>query len=129
MKQILGDKAQYVKTDNIQSHLNVDIKPYKKKEEISDGMVIGTPFGFKHEIKVTFDSSTGFQGLPKEWEETLKSQISKIEVLDNPDIVMKAMRFVMNGPEQQKREKTGKLSDFLIKDDPTTIFGKLQKNR
>jgi len=31
MKEILGEKAQYIKTDNIQSHLNVDIKASKKK--------------------------------------------------------------------------------------------------
>lgn len=69
-------------------------------------------------------------GLPEEWENALKQQIDAKEINeDNQDVVVKALGFVMTGPSlgQQKREKTGKLSDYLIKEDPTTCFGKLTK--
>eukprot|EP01080_Neovahlkampfia_damariscottae_P007050 gene7050-11213_t len=134
MKEFLGDKAQYISVDDISDDLKVDshaIKGQKKKTAPQDELVVvGTPFGFKHEVKVTFDTDTGtFKGLPNEWENTLKKEFSETDIKDHNDVVFNALQFVMDGPNAnaQKKEKSGKLSDFLIPDDPNTVFGKLTK--
>jgi len=49
---------------------------------------VSSPYNVKHQIHVDFNSATGFSGLPKEWESMLQGNISKAEVLENPDAVL-----------------------------------------
>lgn len=99
-----------------------------KKQEILN-MVISEPFDFKHHIHVDYNSETGFSGLPPEWEKILKSgQISKEEVIANPEEVIAALEFTAAGFEKISKTpnaKKPKLVDFLSSEDPTKEFGKL----
>lgn len=47
-----------------------------------------------HRVHVNFNTTTGFEGLPPEWEAMLKSSgITKDEVLDNSDAVLSVLEF------------------------------------
>ncbi|GAM22823.1 hypothetical protein SAMD00019534_059980 [Acytostelium subglobosum LB1] len=60
----------------------------KKKPEV------GLPFNVKHNVHVDYNSVTGFEGLPKEWEIVLKaSGITKEEVVDQPQAVLDVLDF------------------------------------
>jgi hypothetical protein len=93
-------------------------------------LVISKPFNFKHDIHVTTDSESGFVGLPEEWEKILTNNLTKEQVVDNPEIAKNALTFLMsndkNSSIKSKSEK-GKLQDYILEEDPTTIFGKLTK--
>jgi hypothetical protein len=54
----------------------------KKIDKEDDIKEISKPFGFKHEIKVTADSS-GLKGLPKEWEDILYKDLTEEEINGN----------------------------------------------
>ncbi|CAE7843832.1 pakA [Symbiodinium sp. KB8] len=74
---------------------------WKKTGDKSAGWLIGEPFNVKHEYHVQVDASApnGFVGLPPQWEAMLgASGISKSEVDDNPDAVLDALQFHMQGP-------------------------------
>ncbi|PRP81253.1 hypothetical protein PROFUN_02087 [Planoprotostelium fungivorum] len=59
-----------------------------------DTLEIGTPFNVQHNIHVDFNSTTGFEGLPPEWEVLLTtSGIKKDQVMENPDAVLDALKF------------------------------------
>lgn len=89
---------------------------------------ISKPFGFKHNIHVDFNSETGFSGLPPEWEKLLKGAgISKEDALKNADDVLRAVEFVAQGPVLGAHRPKKKLQDFILPDDPTKVFAKLQK--
>eukprot|EP00026_Physarum_polycephalum_P003456 Phypoly_transcript_03468.p1 GENE.Phypoly_transcript_03468~~Phypoly_transcript_03468.p1 ORF type:complete len:698 (+),score=137.43 Phypoly_transcript_03468:114-2207(+) len=65
-------------------------KKKPKEKEIS----IGTPFNVNHRVHVNFNTTTGFEGLPMEWEAMLKSSgITKDEVIDNSDAVLSVLEF------------------------------------
>lgn len=74
------------------------IKAFFKKKEKEEVMSIGTPYAYKQNFHVGFDSATGqFQGLPPEWSAMLKvSGISAEEAEENPDEVMKVLAFQSN---------------------------------
>ncbi len=56
--------------------------------------VVSEPFNVQHNIHVNFDSKTGFEGLPAEWEVLLStSGITRQEVVDNPEDVLKVISF------------------------------------
>lgn len=62
----------------------------KKKRDI----VIGTPFEVTHRIHVNFNTTTGFEGLPPDWEAMLKSSgITKDEVMANSNEVLSVLEF------------------------------------
>jgi hypothetical protein len=62
----------------------------KKKKK----MVIGTPYNVQHKIHVNFNTTTGFEGLPPDWEAMLKSSgITKDEVMANSDAVLSVLEF------------------------------------
>eukprot|EP01124_Arcella_intermedia_P020313 TRINITY_DN2779_c0_g1_i6.p1 TRINITY_DN2779_c0_g1~~TRINITY_DN2779_c0_g1_i6.p1 ORF type:complete len:480 (+),score=120.13 TRINITY_DN2779_c0_g1_i6:137-1576(+) len=55
---------------------------------------VGTPFNVKQKIHVDFDSATGFEGLPPEWEASLKSSgITKNEVIAESGVVLDVLKF------------------------------------
>jgi len=56
-----------------------------------------TPFNVKHQVHVDFDSSSGFKGLPPQWESLLQSGgISKDEVVEDSESVLKVLEFQSN---------------------------------
>jgi tRNA A-37 threonylcarbamoyl transferase component Bud32 len=62
----------------------------KKERDIS----IGAPFDVKHRIHVNYNTTTGFEGLPPEWEALLKSSgITKEEVIANSGAVLSVLEF------------------------------------
>lgn len=66
----------------------------KKKKNERDNITIGTPFNVAHRVHVNYNTTTGFEGLPPEWEAMLKSSgITKDEVLDNSDAVLSVLEF------------------------------------
>lgn len=66
-------------------------------DKASDFEDVSSPFNVQHNIHVDFDSETGFSGLPVEWEAMLKSSgLSKDEVTNNPDEVLKVLEFQSN---------------------------------
>jgi Protein kinase domain/P21-Rho-binding domain len=62
---------------------------------------VGTPFNVQHNIHVDFDSVSGFSGLPPEWEAMLTSaNITKEDVLENPEAVLECLQFNDNYNQQ-----------------------------
>jgi hypothetical protein len=62
---------------------------------------VGSPFNVQHNIHVDFNSVTGFEGLPPEWEVLLKtSGITKEKVMEKPDEVLSALNFYSNYQSQ-----------------------------
>jgi hypothetical protein len=56
--------------------------------------VVSEPFNVQHNIHVNFDSKTGFEGLPAEWEVLLStSGITRQEVAENPEAVLEVISF------------------------------------
>jgi len=103
----------------------------KEEEEEDDGMV-SHPFNVQHNIHVDFNSSTGFSGLPSEWETMLiSSDITKEEVLEKPDEVLQLLEFQANYQEGSHMplpdDKIINLSDLISKDDPTVIYTNQKK--
>eukprot|EP01116_Phalansterium_solitarium_P005422 TRINITY_DN1702_c0_g1_i2.p1 TRINITY_DN1702_c0_g1~~TRINITY_DN1702_c0_g1_i2.p1 ORF type:complete len:374 (-),score=126.83 TRINITY_DN1702_c0_g1_i2:402-1523(-) len=63
-------------------------------EAAADYSRVSAPYNVQHEIHVDFDSSTGFSGLPPEWETMLKSSgISRDEAIANPDETLQVLEF------------------------------------
>ncbi len=113
---------------------------------------VGTPFNVQHNIHVDFNSVTGFEGLPHEWEIALKTNdIQKTDVLNNPDAVLDVLKFNdqyqkqmampnkgvprPQAPVQQEayspaelpEEKAVTLSDLISREDPGTLFRDAKK--
>jgi hypothetical protein len=63
-------------------------------EKGAEFCMVGKPFNVERTVHVNFDSETGFEGLPTEWEATLKaSGISKGDVVDNHEAVLDVLKF------------------------------------
>jgi len=63
-------------------------------EKGAEFCMVGSPFNVERIIHVNFDSETGFEGLPAEWEVTLKaSGISKGDVVSNHEAVLDVLKF------------------------------------
>lgn len=98
-------------------------------------IVIGTPFNFKHNVHVQIDpaSSTGFKGLPPQWDAMLSaSGITRDEVNANPQAVLDILQFHMEGPPPKipkKAEFDRALDDasLINKGDPTSIYKDMKK--
>ncbi len=54
---------------------------------------VSSPFNVQHQVHVDFDSETGFSGLPVEWQNLIKSALSKKEVEQNPKDAVAAVEF------------------------------------
>lgn len=95
----LDDTPRNQKTDASGSGLskvkNALLKPFKKKaDDDAPPLSVGMPYNVQHNIHVDFNSVTGFEGLPPEWEVMLKtSGITKDEVMDKPEIVLDLLNF------------------------------------
>jgi len=103
---------------NVRSTLLSFLGKKKKKEEnggaggalnpLGEGVKpqfsVSSPYQIKHPVHVDFNSATGFQGLPKEWEVMLSGNISKDEVLENPDAVLDVLEFQSNIIKQEAQK-------------------------
>jgi len=84
-------------------------------------------------VKMDARTSTGFKGLPAEWRALLKtSQISKEEVVQNPQIVLDVLNFQMQGPppvlpSQQTLKSAQEAASQFIKTDPNKVYKKIKK--
>lgn len=134
-KDTFGDGAQYA--DNA-SQVNPNLLPtMSSSEDKVQGFVISKPFEFKHNIHVDYNSETGFVGLPPEWETMLKSSgITKEEAVENQDAVLGILDLATNNmqrPDESAAKqkpiggKKQRLVDYLQNEDPTKVFGKLQR--
>lgn len=99
-------------------------------------MSISSPTEVKHNVHVQVDpaSSTGFTGLPTQWETLLSvSGISKEQVTAHPQEVLDVLAFHMEGPPPALKPKAlldKELEDASLIDtsaDPSTIFYDLRK--
>lgn len=78
-------------------------KSGKKKDSYVP--TVGSPFNVQHNIHVDFNSVTGFEGLPQEWEVLLKtSGITKDQVLDKPEAVLDVLSFHDQYTKQQQQK-------------------------
>eukprot|EP01111_Echinosteliopsis_oligospora_P000746 TRINITY_DN1087_c0_g2_i3.p1 TRINITY_DN1087_c0_g2~~TRINITY_DN1087_c0_g2_i3.p1 ORF type:complete len:490 (+),score=171.89 TRINITY_DN1087_c0_g2_i3:318-1787(+) len=85
----------------IQANSEADAAAWMKAiEKGAEYSCVSSPYNVEHKIHVDFNSATGFSGLPPEWEAMLKSaNITKKEVLDNPEQVLNVLEF------ESKRQK------------------------
>eukprot|EP01113_Clastostelium_recurvatum_P015318 TRINITY_DN1850_c0_g1_i4.p1 TRINITY_DN1850_c0_g1~~TRINITY_DN1850_c0_g1_i4.p1 ORF type:complete len:996 (-),score=356.08 TRINITY_DN1850_c0_g1_i4:90-3077(-) len=107
----------------------------------SPSVMVSIPFNVKHDVHVKFDSETGYEGLPKEWEALLKSSgIKDSEVEDNPDAVLDALKFttkyqeggvnavasasaqIMEPVPIPAHESAPTLNDLISQEDPKKIY-------
>ncbi len=115
----------------------------------SEYSCVSSPYNVEHKIHVDFNSATGFSGLPPEWEAMLKSaQISKQEVMSNPDQVLEVIKFEAERQKNAANRQGGgapagayvtptaiplpdesslTLADLISKEDPTKIFSGFAK--
>ncbi|KAL9657282.1 hypothetical protein ABK040_011502 [Willaertia magna] len=136
-KDTFGESAQYENTNNIASHLLPTSNSNSSKEDKVQGLVISKPFEFKQVIHVDYNSETGFVGLPPEWESLLKSSgITKEEAIKHQDEVLGVLDLAANNMQRSdetaaKQQPIGgkkkRLVDYLSNEDPTKVFGKLQR--
>jgi len=97
------------KDDTLRSSAKSALKNlFKKKKDKEYVPTVGTPFNVQHNIHVDFNSVTGFEGLPQEWEVLLKtSGIRKDEVLEKPEAVLDVLNF-HDQYTKQKEQKVAK---------------------
>ncbi|GAM19688.1 hypothetical protein SAMD00019534_028630 [Acytostelium subglobosum LB1] len=76
-------------------------KKNKKKEP-----EVGVPFNVKHNVHVDYNSITGFEGLPREWEVVLQSSgITKEDVVEQPQAVLDVLDFHLGSMNNQHGTK------------------------
>lgn len=71
------------------------------------GVFVGQPHSFVHKthVKVSSESASGFEGLPREWEILLKhSGIPRRDILGNPDVMLDVLQHM-----DDKQNEPGKL--------------------
>jgi len=94
---------------------------------------VSSPYSVKHTIHVDFNTSSGFRGLPREWEIMLQGTISRDEVIANPEAVLDVLEFQSTAVKKQvsseqqdeaplPTEKTVTLNDLVNKGDPTELY-------
>jgi len=108
-------------------------------------MIVSAPFEVHHGIHVDFNSTSGFSGLPSEWEAILQSSgIGKDDIILNSQAVLDVLEFAEKnkvGPAQSKDKDKDKeankpqiefkeyeLSDLVNKvDNPRELYVNLEK--
>jgi len=91
---IIEDEAKKKDDGTLRSSAKSALKNIFKKRKDNYVPSVGSPFNVQHNIHVDFNSVTGFEGLPQEWEVLLKtSGITKDQVLDKPDAVLDVLNF------------------------------------
>lgn len=72
-------------------------KKTKKKDKKESDCIISGPNNFRQPVHVDFNSETGFSGLPKEWENLIKGNISEGEWQEHSEIVAAVIEFQQRG--------------------------------
>ncbi|EGG21282.1 hypothetical protein DFA_01163 [Cavenderia fasciculata] len=102
------------------SHINTLSSAPKQEEEKKPGFFglftkknkkkepeVGVPFNVKHNVHVDYNSITGFEGLPKEWEVVLQSSgITKEDVVEQPQAVLDVLDFHLGNMGMAKPSQT-----------------------
>jgi p21-activated kinase 1 len=94
-------------------------------EILGEWASISNPQSFKHQVHVTIepDSPNGFTGLPEEWKTILESNgFSKDQNPQDAEILKHGIELLQ---EEIVIQKPGKLSDYLIDEDPSLLFGSM----
>ena len=141
----LGTDGDTVETSALPSHLAPSLpaaQPGRSDRRIvggagsaSDGLNISAPFAVKHNIHVSVDptSSTGFTGLPPDWDAMLSaSGISREMVKAHPQEVLDVLQFHFEGPPPSLPKKSAldkelETASLICKGDPSTLFTGLTK--
>lgn len=96
-----GKIKRFIKTKKDTLFKKGTTKKKGKKED--DDFTVSAPFNLEHGIHVDFNSTSGFSGLPKEWEALLSSSgIRKEEVVQNHQAVLDVLEFV----DKQEKKTT-----------------------
>lgn len=127
----------------IQCNNNQEVKEWIQAiEAASEYSSVSAPYNVQHEIHVDFDSSTGFSGLPPEWEALLKtSGITRDEAIANPDETLQVLEFQSNYMKDEKpahkpepaapaplpEEKPQTLSELVSKENPVNLYKNMEK--
>uniref|UniRef100_A0A6B2L4V6 non-specific serine/threonine protein kinase n=1 Tax=Arcella intermedia TaxID=1963864 RepID=A0A6B2L4V6_9EUKA len=110
--------------------------PKKSNDTEFEDFVVSTPFAVQHGIHVDFNSTTGFSGLPSEWEAMLKtSGLSKDEVINNTQAVLDVLEFADTRKKEHREEsfkvdttKSYELTDLINKvQNPRELYIDLEK--
>jgi hypothetical protein len=119
----------------------------RSEEGEYDESLVSTPFNVQHNIHVDFDSSTGFSGLPQDWEALLlSSNISKEEVIMNSEDVLSCLethsKFIGAGtkgvrnapqpppsfqPSELPSERQVGLAELVSRENPLDLFTNMKK--
>ncbi|OHT11610.1 STE family protein kinase [Tritrichomonas foetus] len=98
--------------------------------------VISAPYDISHEIHVDYNAETGFSGLPPEIAAMLKkNEISKAEVMKNPQDVLDVINFLHepgktgmpNQPPPPEPEKLPSLESILKPENPNSFLQQVEK--
>lgn len=129
------DKIYY-----IQANSEAEMDDWMRAIEAASSFeCVSEPFNVQHNIHVDFSTETGFRGLPAEWDAMLKSSgITRDDVRDNPDDVLKVLEFHFQDKPQTAAapapapvalpdESPLTLDQLVSKDDPNTIYSDMKK--
>eukprot|EP01121_Diplochlamys_sp_Union-15-3_P014911 TRINITY_DN481_c0_g3_i1.p1 TRINITY_DN481_c0_g3~~TRINITY_DN481_c0_g3_i1.p1 ORF type:complete len:764 (+),score=155.36 TRINITY_DN481_c0_g3_i1:104-2293(+) len=87
----------------------INKKSVKLRSSDSDEDFVSAPFNVQHDVHVDFNSTTGFSGLPGEWQAWLESsQISKQEVITHSDTVLDILKFQSSYIQKQAVDESTK---------------------
>jgi len=76
---------------------NLGLGKKKGKKGKDDDFAVSSPFNLQQKVHVDFNSSSGFTGLPPEWESSLiTSGIDKKEIIENSQAVLDVLGFMDN---------------------------------
>jgi len=133
------------KTFFIQASSKVEVTEWiRALEKGAEYSCVSTPYNLEHNVHVDFNSTTGFSGIPPEWEAMLKSaNITKEEVIDSPKQVLTVLEFEskrlkdLSSQEKNKHnhaapipipeESNVSITDLISRDDPTITYKGMKK--
>eukprot|EP01090_Pellita_catalonica_P013630 TRINITY_DN3288_c0_g1_i2.p1 TRINITY_DN3288_c0_g1~~TRINITY_DN3288_c0_g1_i2.p1 ORF type:complete len:504 (+),score=84.47 TRINITY_DN3288_c0_g1_i2:27-1538(+) len=126
----------------------------KIRDASKKGELVSSPFNVQHHVNVTFDTESGFSGLPSEWESMIRNALDDDEIKENPDAAIAAVEFYdeylqhkdakekpksslpqsdsrvsMYGiaPIELPEDDEDNLEELINKTDPTTIYSNIKK--
>jgi serine/threonine protein kinase len=81
------------KTFYIQCNNDEELNTWMKDIQCGSSIIVGTPSNVKHHVHVDFNSETGFEGLPAEWQTWLiHSRIEKKDIIENASTMLEVLQ-------------------------------------
>jgi len=81
------------KTFYIQCNNDEELNTWMKDIQCGSSIIVGTPSNVKHHVHVDFNSETGFEGLPAEWQTWLiNSRIEKKDIIENASTMLEVLQ-------------------------------------